>query len=271
MERKERGGSDFTRCVSCWWAPLAWKNHPSGRSVPKVVVLPPWESIHLVAGELEREWEKGERDRGGQRERERQTAFRDLDSASGDSKAWKKAQGDRWCGEISPSFLEYFFFRGGTGEGKWAEKRRQMGERGWPTLCVWLQLDSATPNDPMNKYWFVSREVAHRDNASEGKSSQNAPIRLCVSVYYFPLRQHKSSPLLWPRAQQLFFLQRSVYLHAAGEEMLISASSQREGIKKEGVKRRDMAISKLLSWTKKKAEKHREKQERQVRTAETGA
>lgn len=66
-----------------------------------MVVLPPWESIRWVAGEIEREREERggeiekerEREKGkdryrGKRERGRGTQlFRDLDGASGDSKA----------------------------------------------------------------------------------------------------------------------------------------------------------------------------------------
>ncbi|GAA6235679.1 uncharacterized [Lates japonicus] len=61
----------------------------------------------------------------------------------------------------------------------------------------------------MNKYWFVSSEVAHRDNASEGKSGQNAPIR-------------------------------SVSSQAAAEEKLISVSIQWErfSTKKVGCKKK---------------------------------
>ncbi|KAK2903787.1 hypothetical protein Q8A73_010444 [Channa argus] len=72
-----------------------------------VIVLPPWESIHLVAGGIERDREKRERERREKR---------------------RKAVGDA--------------------------------------------LGSATPNDPKNKCWFVSSEVAHRENVSEGKSGQ---------------------------------------------------------------------------------------------------
>lgn len=39
---------------------------------------------------------------------------------------------------------------------------------------------------PMNKYWFVSSEVAHGNKAPEGRSGQNAPIRLVLSRGYSP-------------------------------------------------------------------------------------
>ncbi|CAB1419038.1 unnamed protein product [Pleuronectes platessa] len=115
-----------------------WRRDAVEEIEMEVVVLPPWESIHLVAAEI-RVWEKREEGRERERdvkrqrtreregEKERQTAFRDLDGASGDSKA--------------------------------------------------LQLGSATSSRPENKYWFVSSGVAHRENGSE-LSSQNAPIRL---------------------------------------------------------------------------------------------
>lgn len=45
----------------------------------------------------------------------------------------------------------------------------------------------------MNKCWFVSCEVAHGNNAPEGKGGQNAPIRLLLSLDYSPCVQHKPS------------------------------------------------------------------------------
>ena len=49
------------------------------------------------------------------------------------------------------------------------------------------------PNAPVNKYGFVSSEVAHQENASEGERSQNAPIRLCASVCYYYFFFHRSN------------------------------------------------------------------------------
>lgn len=56
----------------------------------------------------------------------------------------------------------------------------------------------------MDKYWFVSSEVAHGGTASEGESGRNAPIRFVVSVSYFPSRAaFKSRSLLGPMLQKM--------------------------------------------------------------------
>lgn len=147
-----------------------------------MVVLPPWESVHLVAGEkggLEKkrggggEQEKAEREREGEREKEKERSRRLLEMLKARPATPRREKRRK---VVSDAVEEVRHFWGCCGEGL-----KEDGQR----CASGFSAAQQPPTILKNKCWFVSGEVAHRDKAWDGDSSLRAPI--WVMCTFFPI------------------------------------------------------------------------------------